>query len=164
MLATKSILRRWRWEIQWVGSAEGGKSGPMTDGSTSASEGQGIVCVLSRRTRRRGRAWPPALAPARSSVTAVAPGTAPRSSARTARWSPPSPSGRSPPECLPGRQLHKHSSPFSYDTQKSLPLYHQLRVEGRGATHKRQISKPPTPYQPVSISANNHNRLSQRLG
>jgi len=27
--------------------------------------------------------------------------------------------------------------------------------------HKRQISKPPTLYPPVSISANNHNRQSQ---
>jgi len=33
-----------------------------------------------------------------------------------------------------------------------------------GGTKKRQISKPPTPYPPVSISANNHNRQSQRLG
>jgi len=32
-----------------------------------------------------------------------------------------------------------------------------------GGTHKRQISKPPTPHPPVSISANNHNRQSQRL-
>jgi len=32
-----------------------------------------------------------------------------------------------------------------------------------GGTHKRQISKPPTPYPPVSISTSNHNRQSQRL-
>jgi len=33
-----------------------------------------------------------------------------------------------------------------------------------GGIHKRRISKPPTPYQPVSINANNHNRQSQGLG
>jgi len=33
-----------------------------------------------------------------------------------------------------------------------------------GGTHKRQISKQPTPHPPVSISANNNNRQSQRLG
>jgi len=34
---------------------------------------------------------------------------------------------------------------------------------GQGGTYKRQISKPPTPYPPVSIRDNNHNRQSQRL-
>jgi len=37
-----------------------------------------------------------------------------------------------------------------------------LFIRCPGGTHKHQSSKPPTPYPPVSTSANNHNR--QRLG
>jgi len=32
-----------------------------------------------------------------------------------------------------------------------------LVTTGDGGSHKRQISKPPTPHPQVSISANNHN-------
>ena len=37
----------------------------------------------------------------------------------------------------------------------------QSFYNARSATHKRQTSKPLTPYPPVSISANNHNRQSR---
>jgi len=54
--------------------------------------------------------------------------------------------------------LRDHGTPFGGTSAK---VSASQRKRG---THKRQISKLPTPYPPVSISANNHNRQSQRLG
>ena len=58
-------------------------------------------------------------------------------------------------------EKYKKDEDITMDFFSSVEILHRLYL---GGTHKRQISKPPTPHPPVSISASNHYRQSQRLG